>query len=125
MIRIPIGNEKSARVEVRVVAPDANPYLAFFTLLKTGLEGPMDESNNVENRRTRTRFLPGNINDAMRHFKQSEHVTEVLGQENKDKYYELKADSANRCPRELGTKVKACEVIYHHEVTNQLIWSEF
>ena len=27
MIRIPIGNEKSMRVEVRSVAPDANPYL--------------------------------------------------------------------------------------------------
>jgi len=26
MIRIPIGNEKSMRVEVRSVAPDANPY---------------------------------------------------------------------------------------------------
>ena len=27
MIRIPIGNEKSMRVEVRSVAPDANPYM--------------------------------------------------------------------------------------------------
>ena len=27
MVRIPIGNERSMRVEVRSVAPDANPYL--------------------------------------------------------------------------------------------------
>ena len=27
MVRIPIGNEKSMRVEVRSVAPDANPYM--------------------------------------------------------------------------------------------------
>ena len=27
MVRVPIGNERSARVEVRAVAPDANPYL--------------------------------------------------------------------------------------------------
>ena len=40
MVRIPLGNEKSARVEVRSVAPDANPYLALYALLRTGLEGP-------------------------------------------------------------------------------------
>ncbi len=28
MVRIPLGNERSARIEVRSVAPDANPYLA-------------------------------------------------------------------------------------------------
>jgi len=31
MIRIPIGNEKSMRVEVRSVAPDANPYLVMLS----------------------------------------------------------------------------------------------
>jgi len=44
MIRIPIGNEKSARTEVRSIAPDANPYLAIYTLFRTGLEGPPDRS---------------------------------------------------------------------------------
>ena len=39
MVRIPIGNERSARVEVRSVAPDANPYLVLYSLLKTGLSG--------------------------------------------------------------------------------------
>jgi len=39
MIRIPVGNEKSARIEVRSVAPDANPYLVLYTLIRTGLEG--------------------------------------------------------------------------------------
>src|SRR6266498_3128996 len=32
MIRIPIGNEKSMRVEVRSVAPDANPYLVLLSV---------------------------------------------------------------------------------------------
>src|SRR6266404_3336857 len=36
MIRIPIGNEKSMRVEVRSVAPDANPYLVMLSIFKTG-----------------------------------------------------------------------------------------
>src|SRR3981081_1411977 len=39
MIRIPIGNEKSARVEVRSVGPDANPYMVLHSIFKTGLEG--------------------------------------------------------------------------------------
>ena len=43
MIRIPLGNEKSARIEVRTVAPDANPYLVFLAILQTGLYGPKNE----------------------------------------------------------------------------------
>ena len=39
MIRIPIGNERSMRTEVRAVAPDANPYLVMLGIFKTGLEG--------------------------------------------------------------------------------------
>ena len=39
MIRIPIGNERSARVEVRSVGPDANPYMVMLAVFKTGLEG--------------------------------------------------------------------------------------
>jgi glutamine synthetase len=34
MVRIPLGNEKSARIEVRSVSPDTNPYLLFYSLLK-------------------------------------------------------------------------------------------
>ena len=37
MIRIPIGNEKSSRVEVRSVAPDANPYLVMYSIFKIGI----------------------------------------------------------------------------------------
>src|SRR5450432_2879758 len=39
MIRIPIGNEKSMRVEVRSVAPDANPYMVLYSIFKSGLDG--------------------------------------------------------------------------------------
>ena len=125
MIRIPLGNEKSARVEVRTVAPDANPYLTFYTLLRTGLEGPMTETITSETRRTRTRFLPGNIYDAIRYCKQSDFVASILGEDNKDKYVERKIASADRCPRELGTMVKTSEVQFHHEITNQYLWGNF
>src|SRR5271154_3930550 len=34
MVRIPIGNERSMRVEVRAVAPDSNPYLVMYSIFK-------------------------------------------------------------------------------------------
>lgn len=125
MIRIPLGNEKSARVECRTVAPDANPYLAFYTLLRTGLEGPMTEKITSENRRTRTRFLPDNIYDAIRLMKQSDFLAKMLGEDNKEKYIDRKLSAAERSPKELGTRVKTGEIIYHHEVTNQYLWGKF
>lgn len=125
MVRIPLGNEKSARIEVRTVAPDANPYLSFLTILQTGLEGPMTETITSEARRTRTRFLPGNIYDAARFFKGSTFITEMLGEDNKEKFVDRKLLSADRCPRELGTIVKTSEILFHHEVTNQHLWALF
>ena len=58
MIRIPIGNEKSSRVEVRSVAPDANPYLVMYSIFKTGLDG---ETAKIKNLRQAERYLPDNI----------------------------------------------------------------
>ena len=125
MIRIPLGNEKSARIEVRTVAPDASPYMTFLAILKTGLEGPMTETITSEARRTRTRFLPGNIYDAIRLCKASEFVSEMIGADNKEKFIERKLASADRCPKELGTMVKTSEILFHHEVTNQYLWGNF
>src|SRR5215468_4387762 len=39
MVRIPIGNSRSARVEVRSVGPDANPYMVLYSIFRTGIEG--------------------------------------------------------------------------------------
>ena len=125
MVRIPLGNERSARVEVRSIAPDANPYLAIYALLRTGLEGPLPEDAENEIRRSRTRFLPDNIYDAIRLFKASRFAMEVLGEEVHTKFAEVKQISADRCPRALGSFIKAAEVQFHHEVTNQHLWSRF
>ncbi len=125
MVRIPLANEKSARIEVRTVAPDSNPYLSFYSLFRTGLEGPMTETITSENRRTRTKFLPDNIYDAIRFMKSSPFLTEILGEENKEKFIERKVASADRCPKALGTMVKTEEILFHHEVTNQYLWSKF
>lgn len=123
MVRIPVGNEKTARIEVRSVAPDANPYLALLTIYKTGLTG--DKMEKDENKRDRVRFLPGTIYDAIRAYKQSEFMTELLGEEAKAKYLAFKEIVAGRSPKELGNVVKTSEVIYHHEVTNQVLWGKF
>jgi glutamine synthetase len=123
MVRIPLANEKSARVEVRSIAPDANPYLAIYALLRTGIEGPMNEEDG--DKRPRTRFLPDNIYDAIRQFKSSKFAAELMGEEAHSKFAELKLATAERCPKALGTRVKRSEIMFHHEVTNQYLWSQF
>jgi glutamine synthetase len=122
MVRIPIGNERSARVEVRSVAPDANPYMVMLSIFRTGLEGGIAD---VENLRQAARYLPDNIYDAIDNFRQAEWTTTLLGEDVKSRYAELKQSSADRCPRLLGTFVKAPEVQYHHEVYNQFLWNLF
>lgn len=124
MVRIPIGNAQSARVEVRSIAPDANPYLALYTLIRTGLEGPLGD-DDAETRRARTKFLPDNIYDAIRLYKGSKFVADLLGPEVHQRYADAKIASADRCPRALGSRIKAAEVQFHHEVTNQYLWSKF
>src|SRR5438105_8604102 len=122
MIRIPIGNEKSMRVEVRSVAPDANPYLVLYSIFKTGIDG---DTSKIKNLRQAERYLPDNIYAALDHFKDSEWTTELLGGDVKSRYVELKKAAADRCPRLLGTFVKAPEVQYHHDVYNQFLWNLF
>jgi glutamine synthetase len=122
MVRIPIGNERSARVEVRSVAPDANPYMVMLAVFKTGLEGKISKENNL---RQAERYLPDNIYDALRNFREAKWTSELLGDDVKERYAELKQASADRCPRLLGTFVKPQEVQYHHEVYNQYLWNLF
>lgn len=122
MVRIPIGNERSARVEVRSVGPDANPYLVMLSIFKTGLEGGIVD---MENLRSASRYLPDNVYDALDLFRQAEWTSTLLGEDVKGRYADLKQASADRCPRLLGTYVKAPEVQYHHEVYNQFLWNMF
>ena len=68
MIRVPIGNSRSMRTEVRAVAPDANPYLSMYAIFKTGIDG---EIAKVKNLRAGGRYLPDNIHKAIEDFKAS------------------------------------------------------
>ena len=122
MVRIPIGNSKSSRVEVRSVGPDANPYLALYSLFRTGLEGT---TSKIDNLRQAERYLPDNVQTAIDDFSSADWISTILGEDVKRRYAELKQGAANRAPRELGTFVKAAEVQYHHEVYNQALWNLF
>jgi len=122
MVRIPIGNERSSRIEVRAVAPDSNPYLVMYSIFKSGLDG---ETSKIPNLRSAERFLPDNIYTALENFRNSTWVTKMLGEDVKGRYADLKQASADRCPRLLGTVVKPAEVQFHHEVYNQFLWNQF
>jgi len=122
MVRIPIGNEKSSRVEVRSVGPDANPYLVLYSIFKSGLDGDTAKTKNL---RQAERYLPDNIYDALTNFRAAEWTTTLLGADVKGRYADLKQASADRCARLLGTVVKAAEVQFHHEVYNQYLWNQF
>src|SRR5579862_7274768 len=76
MVRIPIGNERSSRVEVRAVAPDANPYLVLYSIFKTGLDGNISK---IKNLRQADRYLPDNVYTALEDFRGAEWTTEILG----------------------------------------------
>ena len=93
----------------------ANPYLVMYALFRTGLEGSISSEAGL---RQAQRFLPDNIYDALADFCAAEWTTNLLGDEVKNRY-------ANRCPRLLGTFVKAQEVQYHHEGYNQYLWNLF
>ena len=55
----------------------------------------------------------------------SRFLKEALGEDVHGKFAELKQMQADRCPKALGAEVKAAEIQFHHEVTNQYLWSKF
>ena len=107
---------------MRAVAPDANPYMVLYSIFKSGLHGDISK---IKNLRQAARYLPDNIYTALENFRAAEWTTTLLGEDVKARYADLKQASADRCPRLLGTIVKAPEVQFHHDVYNQLLWNKF
>jgi glutamine synthetase len=121
MVRIPIGNHRSMRTEVRAVAPDANPYLALYGIFKTGVDGKIGSTDL----RGGGKYLPDNIQQAIDDFRESAWIGQILGADVQGRYVDLKQAVANRSPRELGGIVKGSEVQFHHAVYNQSLWNLF
>jgi len=122
MVRVPIGNHRSMRTEVRAVAPDANPYLSLYSIFKTGIDGTIAKHKDL---RAGGRYLPDNIQAAIDDFKDSKWIGQILGNDVQGRYADLKQAAANRSPRELGAIVKGSEVQFHHAVYNQSLWNLF
>src|ERR1700678_1993950 len=122
MVRIPIGNSRSARVEVRAVAPDANPYMTLYSVFRTGLEGT---TASIEGLRQAERYLPDSIQAAIEDFRSASWISTILGEDVKARFADLKQAAADRSPRLLGTFVKPSEVQFHHEIYNQFLWNAF
>jgi len=55
----------------------------------------------------------------------SKMIPALVGEEFKKKFVSLKLTAADRSPTELGIRVKNGEVLYHHEVYNQMLWNNF
>jgi glutamine synthetase len=92
LIRVPAGRAEETRCELRMPDPSCNPYLALAVMLKSGLDGivqqlepPPPVSKNVytmsvrERRRHRIADLPSNLSDALAQLKRDRVVQEALG----------------------------------------------
>src|ERR1700729_2989758 len=122
MVRVPLGNERSSRVEVRSVGPDANPYMVMYSIFRTGIEGDISK---IKDLRQAKRYLPDNVYTAIDDFRRSKWTTNLLGEDVKARYADLKQASADRCPRLLGSLIKVPEIQFHHDVYNQFLWNQF
>jgi glutamine synthetase len=91
-------------------------------VFQSGLDGAI---SGEEGLRQAKRFLPDNIYDAIANFRSASWTADLLGDDVKGRYADLKQASADRCARLLGTFVKAPEVQFHHEVYNQYLWNQF
>jgi glutamine synthetase len=96
--------------------------MVMYSIFRTGIEGT---TAKIKNLRQAERYLPDNIYTAIEDFRDSSWTTKILGGDVKARYADLKQGAADRCPRLLGTFVKAPEVQYHHDVYNQFLWNLF
>ncbi|MEK7528355.1 MAG: glutamine synthetase family protein [Patescibacteria group bacterium] len=130
MVRVPLAGPKSARMEVRSVAPDSNPYLVAALLVRAAVDGVLNkELKEVEFAKKgdgKAPTLPGDIYEAITHFEQSQFVADAMGGERtRDAYVALKREAAETSPRRLGSSIKGTEVRLHHEVANQRLRNAF
>ena len=115
---------------MRPVAPDSNPYMVLFMFLKSGLEGLAASKDQQDEMRTFRERKPikklyGTFQDALNGFRASKYMQDTLGEQVHEMYFETKKTVMDRAPKALGEKVKTGEVIFHHEITNQVLWNRF
>ncbi len=106
LVRVPKpfeGVPKSVRAELRCPDPSCNAYLAFATMIKTGLDGVANEEriadaveesvfeyNDEKLNDLKIDTLPETLGEALENFKNSRFMLEFLGEGFFKKYYEAK-----------------------------------
>jgi glutamine synthetase len=106
LIRVPMykpGKEAATRVELRCPDPTANPFLAFAVMLAAGLKGieegyelekPVEDNifdmTTAEMAERGIDAMPGSLNEAIDHLKNSEFMKETLGEHMHTAYVEAK-----------------------------------
>lgn len=103
LIRIPPGKKKAARLEFRPTDGSCNFYLAYAALLAAGLDGiqrkleppsPVEEDIYKMSPQERTEkgieTLPGNLGEALHHFRNDQYFKEALGSTFCHKYLQIK-----------------------------------
>lgn len=90
------------RIECRIPGADCNPYLVYTAILASGMAGiknKIEPPNEFTGNAYTEKTLPATLAEALECFKQSEFVTQALGQEVKDHYihfYELEIEAYNK-----------------------------
>ena len=122
MVRIPLGNERSIRVEVRAVAPGRQSlYGAVFDLQDRHRWQHLEDEGSAL----------GQALPAGQHLRRDDELQQgrmdhqAVRRRREGALCGSEEGSADRCPRLLGTVVKAPEIQFHHEVYNQYLWNQF
>lgn len=106
LIRIPkisSGKPQSARVELRCPDPSCNPYLAFASMLRAGLDGikrnlpvpaPVEENlyefDTAMLARHNVQMLPGSLREALDELERNEVIKDALGPHVYERFVEAK-----------------------------------
>ena len=112
LVRIPGSRGMETRIELRSPDAAANPYLVFAVCLAAGLDGinkkiyptksSSRELSETDQKTMKIENLPGNLNEAIDYFEQSDWIKEVLGTEFCKEYAAAKKKEWMRYTREIS-----------------------
>jgi len=125
IIRIPIGDRNSTRIEARFPDPECNPYMALTLFLRAMVDGVVATGNKsaemlalLENNENPGK-LPGSLSEALDKFEKSELANNAMGPDAHKKYLELKREATRKTGDEKLDIQRS--ILGHHATRNQLI----